>query len=186
MIRELKGLLFNRALLQNGGEAIRFLLLLLSELEFSAVEVVPERIQICIFFLIEDELTLDRWFLVLSLCISFLIFLNNCIYFLKINFVLQLDLNTELFKLQHFISELIILLYQLTSFLLLLLYLPYQILYHGILSYQLLFLLIVGNDILFALLHELLMNLFDLHELIHDQFEVGVLFLQLNVFLDDV
>lgn len=163
MVGELKGLLFNCTLLQNGGKAIWLFLLLLSELKLSTVKVIPEGIQIPIFVLIEDELTLHHHSLVLLLHIPFQCFLNNRLQLLKINIILHLDLHTHLLQLKHLITELVILLHQLTSFFLLLLYLPYQVLYHCILSQQLLFLLIVDHYILFTFFHQLLVNVFYLY-----------------------
>jgi hypothetical protein len=153
MVRELEGLLFNCALLQNGGKAIWLFLLLLSKLELSTVKVIPERIQIHIFFLIEYELTLHHHSLVHLLLIPLLILLNNSIQFLKVNIILHLNLHTQLLQLKHLISQLIILLHQLTPFFLLLLYLPDQVLYHSILSQQLLLLLVVDHNILLTFVH---------------------------------
>ena len=152
MVRELEGLLFNCALLQNGGKAI-WLFLLLSKLKLSAVKVIPERSQIHIFFLIEYELTLHHHCLVHLGSILLLIFLNNSIQLLEVDFILHLNLQTELLQLKHLISQLIILLHQLTPLFLLLLYLPYQVLYHCILSLQLLLLLVVDHNILLTFVH---------------------------------
>ena len=124
MVRALEGLLFNCALLQDGGKAIWFFLLLLSKLELSTVKVIPERIQIHIFFLIEYELTLHHHCLVDLLRILLLIHLKHSIQLLKVNLILHLNLQTQLLQLKHLVCQLVILLHQLTPLFLLLLYLP--------------------------------------------------------------